>query len=108
MQHLVKCGIDPERLESRGWGEKLPMFPHSQKSKNRRVEFHIQGRASEQGLRDLVSTEAKRKRLAGDTHALAGLRSLAAGEQVFLRPAPFALVHRVSSNPFTPDDASQS
>lgn len=47
--YLVKFGITPERLASIGWGEKLPMFPHSQKSKNRRVEFHIQGRASEKG-----------------------------------------------------------
>ena len=72
LKYLVKYGVSQDRLESKGWGEALPMFPQSQKARNRRVEFHIQGRQSEKGLRDLVATESKRKRLAGDQVAIQG------------------------------------
>ena len=62
LQYLVRYGISQDRLESTGWGEKLPMFSSADKAKNRRVEFHIQGRASEKGLRDLVATGTHSKK----------------------------------------------
>jgi hypothetical protein len=77
--YLVKAGVAQERLNSRGWGEVLPLYPQSQKARNRRVEFHIQARASAQGLRALVSSAAKRERLAKDPLAQEGLRALASG-----------------------------
>ena len=45
--YLVDKGIASERLESKGWGEELPLYPESERKQNRRVEFHIQTRASQ-------------------------------------------------------------
>ena len=77
VEHLVRAGIRAERLSSKGWGEQLPAFPHAHKARNRRVEFHIQARACEQGLRQLVASEAKRRKLRDDPAAVKGFRDLA-------------------------------
>ena len=42
--YLVRQGISGNRLQARGWGEKHPQVPNNSafnKSKNRRVEFHV-------------------------------------------------------------------
>ncbi|MBI5298672.1 MAG: OmpA family protein [Deltaproteobacteria bacterium] len=42
--YLVKKGIAPSRLETKGWGEKQPVVPNDtpqHKAQNRRVEFHV-------------------------------------------------------------------
>jgi outer membrane protein OmpA-like peptidoglycan-associated protein len=77
VEHLVRAGIRAERLSSKGWGEQLPAFPHAHKARNRRVEFHIQARACEQGLRQLVASEARRRKLRDDPAAVKGFRDLA-------------------------------
>jgi outer membrane protein OmpA-like peptidoglycan-associated protein len=44
MKFLVDEGIDPGRLEAKGWGEEHPIVPDDSESNmqtNRRVEFHI-------------------------------------------------------------------
>ena len=45
VQYLVDAGVDPRRLEARGYGESQPIAPNvtaAGRAKNRRVEFHIQ------------------------------------------------------------------
>jgi outer membrane protein OmpA-like peptidoglycan-associated protein len=44
VQYLVDAGVDPRRLEGRGYGETTPIAPNvtsAGRAKNRRVEFHI-------------------------------------------------------------------
>ncbi|MDB4989627.1 MAG: putative internalin [Myxococcaceae bacterium] len=44
MKYLIKEGIDPSRLEAKGWGEERPLVKNDSaenKQINRRVEFHI-------------------------------------------------------------------
>jgi outer membrane protein OmpA-like peptidoglycan-associated protein len=44
VQYLIDAGVDPRRLEARGYGEDQPIAPNvtsAGRAKNRRVEFHI-------------------------------------------------------------------
>ena len=44
MAYLVEHGVEPERLEAKGFGEEIPLVPNDSdenKEKNRRVEFII-------------------------------------------------------------------
>ena len=44
VQYLIDAGIDPRRLEARGYGESTAIAPNvtsAGRTKNRRVEFHI-------------------------------------------------------------------
>jgi outer membrane protein OmpA-like peptidoglycan-associated protein len=44
MRHLINQGVDPDRLESRGYGLTMPIADNATaegRAKNRRVEFTI-------------------------------------------------------------------
>jgi outer membrane protein OmpA-like peptidoglycan-associated protein len=52
MAYLVREGINPGRLEAKGWGEERPLVKNDSESNmqiNRRVEFHIVDPAPPQG-----------------------------------------------------------
>jgi len=52
MAYLVREGIDPNRLEAKGWGEERPLVKNDSETNmqiNRRVEFHIVDPAPPQG-----------------------------------------------------------
>ncbi|MCB9763641.1 MAG: OmpA family protein [Alphaproteobacteria bacterium] len=49
-RYLVQSGIDPARLQAKGYGERAPLMPGTSedaRAANRRVEFHILSRENE-------------------------------------------------------------
>jgi len=78
-------GVAPERLVPVGFGEDLPCASNASRenrSKNRRVEFHILQRETVQGLQQLLGGSGCKDRI--DLHALRQLARTAAGDAVGL------------------------
>ncbi|MFT3923176.1 MAG: OmpA family protein [Myxococcales bacterium] len=81
MNYLIAEGINPERLEAKGWGEEHPLVPNDSPENmqtNRRVEFHIVDPAPPaEGEQDSSSAPAapsgeSKSKPAGDSMDLGG------------------------------------
>ncbi len=61
MEFLIKAGVEPERMEAIGYGEERPIADNDTeegREKNRRVEFNIIARLSQEELAALKSAAA--------------------------------------------------